>query len=161
MTTSVTSGPWFQVQDGAIVGESWGVPGLTASNTRTDARALGWFPGVVSGQDSTKSALAYDTTQTKTLLGDIVQVVVTYTAKSLTVVKAAVTAQIDAQQYTQLQPTDWAVVRKADVGTAIPAAIVTSRAAIRTVGDAAKAAVAAATTVDAVVAVLPVTWIAG
>jgi hypothetical protein len=51
--------------------------------------------------------------------------------KDLDQLKAEWTKQIDQIAYTRLLPTDWMIVRKAEVGTEIPAATTTYRAAIR------------------------------
>ncbi len=45
-----TSGPWFLVENGAIAGQSWGVPVNLQSRDLPAIMAQGWFPGVVSGQ---------------------------------------------------------------------------------------------------------------
>lgn len=54
------------------------------------------------------------------------------TARSINDIKATLIVEVKQQQDSILAQTDWAVVRKADVGTAIPANIATWRAAIRT-----------------------------
>lgn len=53
-----------------------------------------------------------------------------------------------------MAPTDWMVTRKSELGTAIPADVVTKRAAIRTECDRLEAAIAAAANIDAFIAVV-------
>jgi hypothetical protein len=51
--------------------------------------------------------------------------------KDLDQLKADWTKQVDQIAYTLLLPTDWMIVRKAEIGTEIPAATTTYRAAVR------------------------------
>ena len=56
---------------------------------------------------------------------------VTSTPKSMSFLKADVKKQIDSDQLTRLNESDWAIIRKADKGTAVPTNIQTWRVAIR------------------------------
>ena len=56
---------------------------------------------------------------------------VTSTPKSMSFLKADVKKQIDSDQLTRLNESDWAIIRKADKGTAVPTNIQTWRDAIR------------------------------
>ena len=56
---------------------------------------------------------------------------VTSTPKSMSFLKADVKKQIDSDQLTRLNESDWAIIRKADKGTDVPANIQTWRDAIR------------------------------
>ena len=67
-------------------------------------------------------------------------------------VKAALIAQVKQQQGALLAQTDWAIVRKADNGTAIPAAIQSWRSAIRSKATEMETAIANAADTDAVAA---------
>ena len=67
-------------------------------------------------------------------------------------VKPALKREVQAQQYRKLAETDWAVVRKADKGTAIPSNIQTYRDAIRTKATAMENAIDGAANTDAVAA---------
>ena len=67
-------------------------------------------------------------------------------------VKTALKREVQAQQYRKLAETDWAVVRKADKGTAIPSNIQTYRDAIRTKATAMESAIDGAANTDAVAA---------
>lgn len=62
-------------------------------------------------------------------------------------------AQVKQTAGSLLAQTDWYVVRKADIGTAIPADVVTYRAAVRTESDRLEAAITAVTTVAGLIAV--------
>ena len=55
---------------------------------------------------------------------------------------------IKKQAAGELQNTDWYVVRKADAGTAVPSAITTHRASVRTKADEMEALIDACTSVD-------------
>lgn len=67
--------------------------------------------------------------------------------------------QVDQIAYSLLFPTDWMIVRKAEVGTDVPAQILTYRAAVRAAAVTIKAAVTAATDVPALVtAVTNMVW---
>jgi hypothetical protein len=67
-------------------------------------------------------------------------------------VKSALIAEVKSQQGALLAETDWAVIRKADTGTAIPANIATYRAAIRSKATEMETAIADAADTDAVAA---------
>jgi hypothetical protein len=67
-------------------------------------------------------------------------------------VKSVLIAEVKAQQGALLAETDWAVIRKADTGTAIPANIATYRAAIRSKATEMETAIADAVDTDAVAA---------
>ena len=60
--------------------------------------------------------------------------------------------QVKEQQGSLLAQTDWAVIRKADAGTAIPAKIATWRAAIRTKATEMEKAITDAKDMDAFIA---------
>lgn len=55
---------------------------------------------------------------------------------------------------TLLNQTDWYITRKAEVGTEVPADVVTYRAAVRTECDRLEAAIAAVTTVEDLINIL-------
>jgi len=67
-------------------------------------------------------------------------------------VKSNLIAEVKAQQGALLAQTDWAVIRNADTGDAIPANIATYRAAIRTKATAMEAAITDAADTDAIAA---------
>ena len=67
-------------------------------------------------------------------------------------VKTSLKKEVKAQQHSKLSETDWAVVRKADKGTAIPSNIQTYRDAIRTKATAMENAIDGAANTDAVAA---------
>jgi len=76
------------------------------------------------------------------------------TPKDLTQLKADWTKQVDQIAYSLLFTTDWMVVRKADVGTDIPADTVTYRTAVRAAAVSNRAAIANAADFDAFVSVV-------
>jgi len=67
-------------------------------------------------------------------------------------VKSNLIAEVKAQQGALLSETDWAVIRNADTGDAIPANIATYRAAIRSKATEMETAITAAADTDAVAA---------
>ena len=67
-------------------------------------------------------------------------------------VKSTLIAEVKAQQGSLLAQTDWAVIRKADAGTEVPANIATWRAAIRSKATEMETAITAAADIDAVAA---------
>ena len=67
-------------------------------------------------------------------------------------VKSNLIAEVKAQQGALLAETDWAVIRNADTGDAIPANIATYRAAIRSKATAMETAITDAADTDAVAA---------
>lgn len=67
-------------------------------------------------------------------------------------VRSQLKAEVKSQQGSLLAQTDWAVVRKADKGTAIPSNIQTYRDAIRTKATAMESAIDGAADTDAVAA---------
>ena len=79
--------------------------------------------------------------------------------KDLADLKKTWTAQVDQTAYTLLQPSDWMVVRKQEVGTDIPADWLTYRAAVRTAATTHKASLNGAADFDAFVSVATsLTW---
>jgi hypothetical protein len=76
------------------------------------------------------------------------------TPKDLTQLKADWTKQVDQIAYSLLFTTDWMVVRKAEVGTDIPADTVTYRTAVRAAAVSNRAAIANAADFDAFVSVV-------
>ena len=71
-------------------------------------------------------------------------------------VKSNLKLEVDSQQGSFLNQTDWYIIRKADKGTAIPANIQTWRDAIRTKGDAMVSAIDCAANTNAVEALFVV-----
>lgn len=67
-------------------------------------------------------------------------------------VKSNLIAEVKAQQGALLAETDWAVIRNADTGDAIPANIATYRAAIRSKATEMETAITAAADTDAIAA---------
>jgi hypothetical protein len=67
-------------------------------------------------------------------------------------VKSSLKNTVQSQQYSLLAETDWAIIRKADKGTAIPSNIQTWRDAIRTKATAMENAIDNASNTDAVAA---------
>ena len=59
---------------------------------------------------------------------------------------------IDSQAHGRLTGTDWYALRKADAGTAVPSAVTTYRAAVRTAADSMKTKIDAVSDVDALAA---------
>jgi len=79
--------------------------------------------------------------------------------KDLDGLKTQWTKQVDQIAYSLLVQTDWMIIRKAEVGTDVPAQILTYRAAIRATAVTIKAAIMAATDVPALVtAVTNMVW---
>ena len=73
-------------------------------------------------------------------------------AKNLADLKTAKKEQASANAYSSLQSTDWYVVRKEEVSTAIPSQITAYRTAVRLVCNSLKSALDSASDVDAVAA---------
>lgn len=79
--------------------------------------------------------------------------------KDLVDLKKTWTAQVDQTAYTLLQPSDWMVVRKQEIGTDIPADWLTYRSAVRTAAATHKANLNGAADFDAFVLVATsLTW---
>ena len=76
------------------------------------------------------------------------------TPKDLDGLKTQWTKQVDQIAYSLLFPTDWMIVRKAEVGTDIPADTVTYRTAVRTAAASNRAAIAGAADFNAFVSVV-------
>lgn len=121
-------------------------------------RGCGWYPGVEVGR-AIFDPTYYSQGRSVALTGTTVTI--TYAApvaRDLTMVKKAAVDRVDREEFAALQPTDWAVVRKADTGADIPPEIASARAFARAAATAAKAAIAAASDVGAVAAVFPIQW---
>ncbi len=67
-------------------------------------------------------------------------------------VKSTLLAEVKAQQGSLLSQTDWAVIRRADAGTEMPANIATWRAAIRTKAAEMETAISGAADINAIAA---------
>jgi hypothetical protein len=78
----------------------------------------------------------------------------TTTPKDLTQLKETFTAQVDQTAYTMLFPTDWMIVRKIEANVAVPETTTTFRAAVRAAALANRTAIANATTVENLAAVV-------
>ena len=74
------------------------------------------------------------------------------TAKNLANLKITKKEEASASAYTSLQSTDWYVVRKEEISTAIPSKITAYRTAVRLVCNSLKTAIDSASDVDAVAA---------
>ena len=86
MEYSLTTGNWFNIVDGQIIGQSWGVPSPFNRNDIAYAKANGWFPSIISGEDTTKDLNLYNIVQNPTITGDIVTINYTYVEKDLATV---------------------------------------------------------------------------
>jgi hypothetical protein len=71
--------------------------------------------------------------------------------------KTVHTQQVKQTANTLLNPTDWYITRKAEVGTEVPANVVTYRSAVRTECDRLEAAINAATSVEDLINILSTT----
>ena len=81
------------------------------------------------------------------------------TPKDLDGLKTQWTAQVNQTAYSLLFPTDWMIVRKAEVGTDIPANTVTYRTAVRTAAATNRTNITNAADFDAFLAVVTnLTW---
>ena len=87
----------------------------------------------------------------------LVEVVEDVRERTLADAKSEKITKIKIEQRVRLSGTDWVVVRKADIGTAIPENISAHRAAIRSRGDEMESAVDDMTDVDTVDA-FDITW---
>jgi len=92
----------------------------------------------------------------------VVTVNYTATPKDLATCQANAVSAINAAAYSQLQPTDWLVIRSTESGGVypVPATWNTWRQQIRTQASNAAAAINACTTVDELAALPPIQWIA-
>lgn len=85
------------------------------------------------------------------------EIVITHTGEALALdgehgVKASLIERVKHQQGTLLAQTDWAIIRKADKGTAVTTATQTYRDAIRTKADEMETAITNAANTDAIAA---------
>jgi len=71
--------------------------------------------------------------------------------------KTVHTKQVKHTAGTLLNPTDWYITRKAEVGTEVPANVVTYRSAVRTECDRLEAAISATTSVEDLINILSTT----
>jgi hypothetical protein len=114
-----------------------------------------WFTQDAAGK-VTKTAKKLDDEDTKDVNGDLLK-----DAKGNQMVtrgvKSILTEEVKHQQGNFLAQTDWAIIRKADKGTAIPSNIQTWRDAIRTKATAMEDAIKGAADTAAIEALLLVT----
>jgi hypothetical protein len=82
----------------------------------------------------------------------------TATPKDLTQLKDSATAQINAAAHSLLSPSDYMAIKAAETGTAVDASWKTWRAQIRSEAQTARAAIAAATDIESLIAASNVTW---
>ncbi len=75
---------------------------------------------------------------------------VSKTAKDLSKVKASLKTEVQSQQKALLDQSDWAVVRKSEKGTEVPANITTWRDAIRTKATSMESSIDGASDIEAV-----------
>ena len=82
----------------------------------------------------------------------------TATPKDLTQLKDNATAQINATAHSLLSPSDYMAIKAAETGTSVDASWKTWRAQIRSEAQTARAAIAAATDIESLIAASNVTW---
>ena len=111
---------------------------------------------VWSAKDRTSAGITVKTVSTHYTTAYNADGTVSKTAKTLSGVKSDLKTEVNAQQKTLLDESDWCVIRKADKGTAIPSNIQTWRDAIRTKGDAMVSAIDGAANTNAVEALFVV-----
>ena len=141
------------IVDGNDYGSNWSV-----NKTVQELAAIGVVEIVEQPEADQRF---YWTGSSVELLDGVPTRVQTATPKDLEQLKTQWTAQIKATANTLLAQTDWAVVRKMDIGTDVPAEIATQRTAVRTEYDRLTTAIAAATTVDELIATVSAqTWAA-
>jgi hypothetical protein len=92
--------------------------------------------------------------------GTVVEINYTATPKDLATCQTSAVSAVNAQAYSQLQPTDWLVIRSTESGGVypVPATWNTWRQQIRTQASNAATAINACTTVDQLAALPPVDW---
>ena len=96
--------------------------------------------------NNTESAPVYDASK-----GTVV-ITKSSSAKNLATLKASKKESANTSAYSSLQSTDWYVVRKEEISTAIPSKITAYRTAVRLVCNSLKTAIDSASDVDAVAA---------
>jgi len=92
--------------------------------------------------------------------GTVVEINYTATPKDLATCQTSAVSAVNAQAYSQLQPTDWLVIRSTESGGVypVPATWNTWRQQIRTQASNVATAINACTTVDQLAALPPVQW---
>jgi len=151
------SGYWFRVENGVIVEQSWGVPGPLSDQSIQTIRGAGWFPGLVT-QDESKDVLGYTHATTLTLAGDVVQIAITSTPRPLADVQADAVKRINAEaadQYSRYDADLIAVNR----GRALLPEKKSAIDHIATAASGARSTIQSALTVDDVLSVFPVLWV--
>ena len=152
---------WATVKDGSITKTISGNRGLTIGSiqyprdiyskwTEAERNAIGIYEVIQNNAKKKDEAYYINTNQTFTYDADAGTVTATYgdaTAKAhadanatdsdgvevvIEGLKTIKIRTVKAQAASILQDTDWYIVRKADAGTAVPSAITTHRAAVRT-----------------------------
>lgn len=134
------------IVDGNDYGSNWSV-----NMTAQELAAIGVVEIVEQPEADQRF---YWTGSSVELLDGVPTRVQTATPKELEQLKTDWTSQVKATANTMLAQTDWAVVRKMDIGTDVPAEIATQRTAVRTECDRLTAAIAAAADLDALIAVV-------
>ena len=151
-TTEIKPGKGWRDKDGVLHPKNWNIwsdDHKKAMNieeitldAKPDSRFYNWIDNGLSGISDIKANPLDDvTTDGRTVKG----------------VRSDYIRQVKEQQGSLLAQTDWAVVRKADAGTDIPAKIATWRAAIRTKATEMEKAITDAKDMDAFIALF-VSW---
>lgn len=152
MVAEVTNG-------GATIRPQWGFPPHIAALAPEARRAAGWYEVVETGKDPDKHLRGYVTVETgRAVVDDVVVITYETQPRDLAVAKVSAEKAVNDAMGRLLAQSDWAITRRADTGTEVPADIVASRAAIRSIGAAAKAGIVSAEHVDAVLAAIPTDW---
>ena len=151
-TTEIKPGKGWRDKDGVLHPKNWNIwsdDHKKAMNieeitleTRPDSRFYNWIDNGLEGVSNiTAKPLDDVTTDGRTKKG----------------IRSGHIQQVKDQQGSLLSQTDWAVIRKADAGTDIPAKIATWRAAIRTKATEMEKAITDAKDMDAFIALF-VSW---
>ena len=151
-TTEIKPGKGWRDKDGVLHPKNWNIWSDDHKKTmnieeitldvKPDGRFYNWIDNGLSGISDIKAKPLDDvTTDGRTVKG----------------IRPEYIQQVKDQQGSLLAQTDWAVVRKADTGTDIPAKIATWRAAIRTKATEMEKAITDAKDMDAFIALF-VSW---
>ena len=138
---------------GMVIGDTRHSRKIFSLWSEAERNAIGIYEVVIDNSNKKDKKYYTNTNQSFAFAGGVVTASYgSATAKALVGLKTAHKETIKNQAATELANTDWYVTRKADAGTAIPSAITTHRAAVRTKSGEMETLINNAANVDALAA---------
>jgi len=160
-----TSGRWYNIVNGKIIGESWGVPekidgydGVFKQAPLTTIKAHGWYPSIEYGKEDFNTEM-YEQNFNAILTGDIVSLnYLSVTPKNLNEVQEKSIKKINDEAKQNYSRYDTALLRKVRTGEDLYPEIQEALDYIQKVANDSRNIIKNAQSVDEIAAIFPIKW---